>query len=271
MICIQDQFEDILQKAISGQGLTPETLAKSTGIQKECIEAALQGKVDELSLRALAPRLGLSVDKLINMAHNRWQPNIELPEGVALFNTPFPAPGYEAMTVNSYLVWSGQLAAAFDTGAHAKTLLAEIENRDLKLISLFITHTHHDHIAALPEILAAHPKCILYCPKKESLPGATPLNAGDCLYLESLKIQALQTSGHSPGALSYIVTDCKLRIAFVGDAIFCLSMGKAPSAYQEALENNRSQLLSLPETTILCPGHGPITSVADEKKHNPFF
>ena len=271
MISIADQFEDVLQKAISGLGLTLESLAKTTDIKKEYIEATLQGKVDEICLRALAPKLGLSADKLIDMAHRRWQPNIELPKSVALFNTPFSVPGYEATTVNSYLIWSGRSAAAFDTGIHAHTLLAEIEHRGLELKSLYITHTHHDHIAALPKILAAHPKCILYCPKEESLPGAFTLSAGDCLNLKTLKIQALKTSGHSPGALSYIVSDDELRIAFVGDAIFCLSMGKAPSAYQEALENNRSQLLSLPKTTILCPGHGPITSVADEKKHNPFF
>lgn len=271
MIGFQDHFEDVLHKAILGLGLKLEDLTENTGIQRECIEALLQGKVDELSLRALAPILGLSTDKLINMAHKKWLPNIKLPESVALLNTPFPSPGYETMTVNSYLIWNGQLAAAFDTGTHASALLTEIQKRGLKLQSLFITHTHRDHIAALPEILAAHPKCSVYCPKRESLPGAFTLSAGDCLNFGNLKIKTIQTSGHSPGALSYIVKDGELRIAFVGDAIFCLSMGKAPSAYQEALENNRTQLLSLPETTVLCPGHGPITSVANEKKHNPFF
>ena len=271
MIPVEDHFEDVLEKAISGLGLKIEGLARTTGIQYERIKALLQGEIDELSLRALAPVLNLSADKLINMAHNRWQPNIKLPERVALFNTPFPVPGYETMTVNSYLIWSGQIAAAFDTGANAHNLLAEVEQRGLKLESLFITHTHLDHVAALSQIRDAHPKCILYCPKNELLPGAFALNAGDDLNCGNLQIKALQTSGHSPGALSYIVTDGDLKTAFVGDAIFCLSMGKAPIAYQEALKNNRSHLLSLPEKTILCPGHGPVTSVADEKAHNPFF
>ena len=123
MIRIEDHFEDVLKKAISGLGLKIEDLARTTGIQYERIEALLQGEVDELSLRALAPLLGLSADKLIKMAHSKWQPNIKLPERVALFNTPFPVPGYEAMTVNSYLIWSGQIAAAFDTGANAHNLL----------------------------------------------------------------------------------------------------------------------------------------------------
>ena len=271
MIPVVDQFEDVLEKAISGLGLKIEDLAGTTGIQYEHIEALLQGEVDELSLRALAPLLGLSADKLINMAHSKWQPNIKIPERVNLFNTPYLVPGYETMTVNSYLIWSGQIAAAFDTGANAHDLLTKVEQRGLRLESLFITHTHRDHVAALSKIRDAHPKCILYCPNKELLPGAFALSAGDDLNCGNLQIKALQTSGHSPGALSYIVTDGELKIAFVGDAIFCLSMGKAPIAYQEALKNNRSHLLSLPETTILCPGHGPVTSVADEKAHNPFF
>lgn len=271
MIGVVDHFEDVLEKAISGLGLGIEGLASTTGIQRTRIDALLQGEVDELSLRALAPILGLSADKLINMAYSKWLPNIKIPERVAIFNTPFPVPGYETMTVNSYLIWSGQIAAAFDTGANAHNLLTEVEQRGLKLESLFITHTHLDHVAALSQIRDAHPKCILYCPKKELLPGAFALSASDCLNCGDLQIKALQTSGHSPGALSYVVTDGESKTAFVGDAIFCLSMGKAPIAYQEALKNNRNHLLSLPETTILCPGHGPVTSVADEKTHNPFF
>ena len=67
MIPVVDQFEDVLEKAISGLGLKIEDLARTTGIQYERIEALLQGEVDELSIRALAPLLGLSADKLINM------------------------------------------------------------------------------------------------------------------------------------------------------------------------------------------------------------
>jgi len=62
-----------------------------------------------------------------------------------------------------------------------------------------------------------------------------------------------------------------LPVALVGDALFSLSIGGAKCAYQLALKNNREQLLSLPSETILCPGHGPMTSVLEECAHNPFF
>jgi glyoxylase-like metal-dependent hydrolase (beta-lactamase superfamily II) len=86
-----------------------------------------------------------------------------------------------------------------------------------------------------------------------------------------LKIRAVLTNGHSKGALSYIVTGLERQVAFVGDSLFSLSMGGAKRAYRLALKNNREKLLSLSGDTILCPGHGPMTTVAEELAHNPFF
>jgi glyoxylase-like metal-dependent hydrolase (beta-lactamase superfamily II) len=71
--------------------------------------------------------------------------------------------------------------------------------------------------------------------------------------------------------MTYVIEGLAEPIAIVGDSIFCLSQGGAPEYYVQALENNREQILSLPEATILCPGHGPMTTVANEQAHNPFF
>ena len=60
-------------------------------------------------------------------------------------------------------------------------------------------------------------------------------------------------------------------VAVVGDALFAGSMGGGMVSYEDALGTNRKEIFSLPENTILCPGHGPMTSVAEEKEHNPFF
>ncbi len=271
MIRIEDDFEDVLGKAMSGLGLDAAALAKASGLEAARIDSLLKGSINDAALLAIAPHLGLSPAKLVEMAHQRWRPAVELPDGVTLFNTPFPVPGYEAMTVNSYLLRSGHEAAAIDTGANTDPLLTEVAQRGLRLKSLYITHTHHDHIAALDTIRAAYPEITVYCPEGEPLPDTVALRAGSQLACGHLQIEARETSGHSPGALSYIVSDMAATVAFVGDAIFCLSMGKAPNAYEQALNNNRSQLLSLPDATILCPGHGPITTVADEKARNPFF
>ena len=272
MIRIEDNFEDVLGKAMSGLGLNVDTLAAASGLEAAHIRSLLSGSINDEALRTLAPVLKLSPTKLVDMAHQRWQPSVQLPDGVALFNTPFPVPGYEEMTVNSFLIWSGQEAAAFDTGANANALLAEVEKQNLRLNALYITHTHRDHIAALGAIRKTCPETTVYRPESEPLPGAVALSAGARHACGAFEIETRLTSGHSPGALSYIVTGGEVPLAFVGDTLFCLSMGKAPrEAYAVALENNRRELLSMPNNTILCPGHGPVTTVRDEKARSPFF
>ena len=61
------------------------------------------------------------------------------------------------------------------------------------------------------------------------------------------------------------------ELRFGQEAIFAASMGGGLVSYQDALENNLRQILTLPDDTILCPGHGPLTTVGEEKVHNPFF
>jgi glyoxylase-like metal-dependent hydrolase (beta-lactamase superfamily II) len=272
MIPIEDNFEDVLGKAMSGLGISLEALAQRSGAKPAVIKSLLKGEFDEDALLAVAPPLGLSPEKLLNMAQQRWAPQIQPPGNIRLINTPSPVPGYEEMTVNSYLVWSGTTAAAIDTGADAQPLLKAVAEHKLQLEALYITHTHHDHIAALDAIRAAHPSVKVYSPADEALPKTDTLCKGAIVRCGELSLEARDTSGHSPGALSYILDGAESPVAFVGDALFCLSMGKAPNAaYAQALENNRRELLSLADDTRLCPGHGPVTTVADEKARNPFF
>lgn len=270
-IRIEDDFEDVLKKASSGLGLSVANLAEVSGVERSRIEALLAGTLDADALDAVAPALGLSAAKLLAMAQSEWYPAVALPDWCSWFNTPFPVPGYEEMTVNSFLLRSGREAVAIDTGANADALLAAVSSEGLQLTALLITHAHRDHIAALDAIRAALPDLKVYAPEREGVPGAVCLRGGSPLSLGGMQIEARETSGHSPGALSYIIQNAEAPLAFVGDAIFCLSMGKAPSAYQQALTNNREQLLCLSPDTILCPGHGPMTTVANELERNPFF
>jgi len=60
-------------------------------------------------------------------------------------------------------------------------------------------------------------------------------------------------------------------IAIVGDSLFAGSMGGGNVSYRDALRTNFEKILTLPDQTIICPGHGPMTTVGEEKEHNPFF
>jgi glyoxylase-like metal-dependent hydrolase (beta-lactamase superfamily II) len=71
--------------------------------------------------------------------------------------------------------------------------------------------------------------------------------------------------------MTFFVTGLARPIAVVGDSIFAGSMGGGNISYKEAIKNNVEKILTLPDETIICPGHGPMTTVGEEKAHNPFF
>jgi hydroxyacylglutathione hydrolase len=272
-IPIEDNFEDVLMKASTGLGLGKHELAEKAGISVAAVGALLDAKVDEDSLRAVAPVLNLDADSLVSLANKLWYPDLIEVAGLKCYNTPFPVPGYEEMTVNSFLVWSPEtkVAVAFDTGANVDAMLADLESLGLDLQALVITHTHRDHIAAYDELLNMIEGKVAFAPELEPYGQADLLTHGDSIDLEGLHIEVRLTNGHSPGGTTYVVEGLSLPVAIVGDALFCLSMGGAKDAYAQALESIRAHILTLSDDTVLCPGHGPLTTVTNEKAQNPFF
>jgi glyoxylase-like metal-dependent hydrolase (beta-lactamase superfamily II) len=86
-----------------------------------------------------------------------------------------------------------------------------------------------------------------------------------------LRVESRLTWGHSKGGITYLVRGLARPVAVVGDAIFAGSMGGGIVSYNDALNTNREQILTLPDETVICPGHGPLTTVGEEKRNNPFF
>ena len=84
-------------------------------------------------------------------------------------------------------------------------------------------------------------------------------------------IKTKHTYGHSLGGMTYIVDGLAKPVAVVGDAMFAGSMGGGMISYSGCIANKSRKIMSLSDDTILCPGHGPITSVGEEKMNNPFF
>ncbi|MCB1088523.1 MAG: MBL fold metallo-hydrolase, partial [Verrucomicrobiae bacterium] len=177
------------------------------------------------------------------------------------------------MRVNAFLIWDldSREAAAFDTGTNCDPMLAEVETRGLSLRYVFITHTHNDHVADLDRLKAAAPGARILANREEPWPGAENFVEGASFPLKALSIETRTTSGHSIGGTTYVVTGLAHPVAVVGDALFAGSMGGGMVSYADALKNNREKILTLPDDTILCPGHGPLSTVAEEKRHNPFF
>ncbi len=149
MIPLEDNFNDIIGKAMRGLKLTDAQVANNACVQAAAVEALRDGKWDAAVARKIAPVLGLGADALVASGEKAWAPAPIAIDGLAQFTTP-----YEDITVNSYLVWdpAGSEAAAFDTGADCSAMLSFLADKKLRLGRIFITHTHGDHIFDLDRL-----------------------------------------------------------------------------------------------------------------------
>jgi glyoxylase-like metal-dependent hydrolase (beta-lactamase superfamily II) len=268
MIPLEDNVGDIIGKAQRGLGISDSKLAEKAHVSSETIRMLREGDVDEAALMNVAPILGLNAQALRELAKGEWLPKkIETRDGLAQFNTD-----YQGMAVNAYLVWdpASHAAAAFDTGADSSEMVRFANRHKLDVQLILLTHAHADHVADLPR-LREETGADVFTPAREPVPGAELINEGKRFRLGNLQIDARLTWGHSPGGMTYVVTGLAHPVAIVGDSLFAGSMGGGNVSYQEALRNNLEKILTLPDDTIICPGHGPMTTVGEEKQHNPFF
>lgn len=194
------------------------------------------------------------------------------------------------LATNSYLVHNGQKAVCIDVGGDPKPIIDALKKNSLTLEHILLTHLHFDHIlgvAALKRfavearVLAGEKDSYLLegelglggvgdLPKVENFEW-TPLEPGECLYA-GFKCQILSTPGHSPGSMSFYFPE--EESFFAGDVIFFNSIGRTDfpgGNTKQLLATIRGKIFVLPENTTIYPGHGPSTSVAEEKIHNPFL
>ncbi|MCX6952604.1 MAG: MBL fold metallo-hydrolase [Verrucomicrobia bacterium] len=269
-IPLEDNFNDVINKTQRGLQISDADLARQADVTLADLKAIKGGTVIDEAIRRVARPLKLSVAALEALAHKRWYPQQPIfPSGFAAFNTVF-----EDMTVNSFLVWDARnkVAAAFDTGASCESMLDLIHAEGLKLQYIFLTHTHDDHIADLAR-LAGETKAEVWASELEPapFPGARTFKENAHFHLGPIAIKTLITSGHSPGMTTYYLTGLSWPLAVVGDSIFASSMGGSPTHFAEQYRNNREKILTLPRDTVLACGHGPVTTLGQEKLHNPFF
>lgn len=274
---LEDFFGDIVGKARRGLGLSEESLADAAGLSAGEIGRieAYEFTPGEDGILALAGSLHLDGQKLTRIA-NGWVPEHgNAPHDDARLSverTILDA----GMEVNAYALRckaTGE-GAIVDAGGQAKRILALAERMHLKVTHVLLTHGHGDHVGALAEIAATTGARVCCCERDFGLLGSLKelvtdqVDDGWRTNVGRIAIDAVSLPGHTAGGIGYGADG----VFFSGDALFAGSMGGALGpAYTGQISAVTEKALSREEKTRVFPGHGPITSVAEELKHNPFF
>jgi hydroxyacylglutathione hydrolase len=193
---------------------------------------------------------------------------------------------------NCTLLHDGKEAVFVDPGDEAQRLVQILKTKHLTLQAIWLTHAHFDHIGAIAELqetfgdipVYLHPNDnVLFenahlaaqhweIPFKQPVTKTLPLEDKQILKFSEAEVHCLFTPGHAPGHIAFYVPSQGLVIA--GDALFRGSIGRTDlpmGNHQQLLESIRSKLFTLPDETVVYPGHGPITTIGFEKQTNPFL
>ncbi len=274
---LEDFFGDIVGKARRGLGFSEESLADAAGLSAGDIGRieAYEFTPGEDGILALAGSLDLDGQKLMRIA-NGWVPeygNAPHDDGrLSVERTILDA----GMEVNAYAMKckaTGE-GAIVDAGGQANRILALAERMHLKVTHVLLTHGHGDHVGALAEIAATTGARVCCCERDFGLLGSLKelvtdqVDDGWRTNVGRIAIDAVSLPGHTAGGIGYGANG----VFFSGDALFAGSMGGALGpAYAGQISAVTEKALSRDEKIRVFPGHGPITSVAEELKHNPFF
>lgn len=196
-----------------------------------------------------------------------------------------------ALETNCYLVYCEETlqCAVVDPGAEPERIFLEIAEAELKPVVIINTHGHVDHIGANRDmkdhfgvplyIHAADSPMLgkiqqlelsLFLGAKDSPPADHLMSDGEEIKIGNSVLRVLHTPGHSPGSVSLLGDGFLLS----GDTLFFEGVGRTdlPGGSQKQLEQSlREKVMTLPDETVVLPGHGPLTSVGQERVNNPFL
>ena len=273
-MALEDHLGDIVRKARKSSGISADDAANAARLSSgDYATLESSGVFERLpNLQALASLLGLAGDRLEQIARG-WNPESrDLSTWRELRQITTERAGN---AVHCYLAWDevSREGALFDTGWDAGTVLALIEEHGVNLKHLFLTHLHQDHVAAMQPLRDRYPKLFLHTNSKTAPPQHRN-RPNDFISMGSLRIMNRDTPGHAEEGVTYVIgnwPEDAPHVAIVGDTIFAGSIGTGFQSTDLLKEKIREQILTLPPHTLLCPGHGPMTTVAEERAHNPFF
>ncbi len=193
---------------------------------------------------------------------------------------------------NCFVLAVGKSCWIVDAGFDPEAMLDAIDAQGLNVEKVVLTHAHLDHIAGLHAVRHRYPDVpiLVHADEEDFLtdtrlnlsaaiiepvvaPEATSLmHHGEQLELNGVSFEIRHTPGHSPGGITLVQHDSNLAI--VGDTLFAGSIGRydfPTSDGPRLMQSINDQLMSLPDDTRVLPGHGPATTIGQERATNPFL
>lgn len=196
---------------------------------------------------------------------------------------------------NCYILRESETAKdclIIDTGLEAAALIEFLQSQELNPVSAVFTHGHADHITGIPLLRENYPEIKIYIHKLDgkmltratsnlsvlagrifrTRPADFLIEEPDVIEAAGIKLQVLYTPGHTQGGICLYSKD--EQVVFSGDALFAGSVGRTDMPggnMTQLIEGIKEKLLPLPEETVVYPGHGPVTTIGQEKVGNPFL
>ena len=187
---------------------------------------------------------------------------------------------------NCYIIMdeNTKQAAVIDPGGDVDDILKAINTMGAKVKYILLTHGHVDHTSGVEELktITKAKVCMnkhdddlitngeyLFGPLIEG--GADELlKQGDIIKISNMEFTCLDTPGHTPGGMCFLIKNC----VFTGDTLFAGSIGRTDFSggdFNTIINSIKLKLLCLPEDTVVYPGHGPCSTINNEKLRNPFL
>ena len=195
-----------------------------------------------------------------------------------------------SFAVNCYILAAdtGSQAVIIDPGDELEKITRVLHRHTLTPGIVVNTHGHFDHIGCdndlgVPVYIHAADAPMLGDSRKNysAFFGVSSRVSAQIVMLSDrerivhagIELEVLHIPGHSPGGISLVLKKPESGIVFSGDSLFCQGIGRTDLGGDEELlvRSIREKLLTLPDETVVYPGHGPATTIGDEKKENPFL
>lgn len=272
---LEDHIGDVIRKAIDMANIPVALAAKSAGMDTINFNLFLQTGLynTPVDFKQLAEILDLDWKKLENLAKG-WSPNkVDLNNWNELRKITST---HSNNTVNCFLIWQpgSKKAALFDTGFDENLILDTLNTNSLELEYLFITHNHLDHCILVDLFKRKFPDITIYREGFKTLLAAQYVKNKEPIKFGNLTITPIPLPGHTLDSVIYVISGWLNNappVVIAGDTLFAGSMGMIITDAKMVKKAIMENIFSLPPDTLICPGHGPLTTVDEEIKNNPFF